>query len=103
MVLPRLATRADADRALAEMIHLNKLLAIETANRDAALADTEAAWGGTIAGLTRKIEVRSQAVEAWARKHRRREFGEAQSLQLNHGTLAFRVHPRAVELVEGWT
>lgn len=103
MVLPRLATRADADRALAEMIHLNSLLATETARRDEALAEAEAKNAPRIQSLTQKIEAQSKAVEAWARKCRRREFGEAQSLELPNGTLAFRVQPRAVELLEGWS
>lgn len=103
MVLPRLATRADADRALAEMLHLNSLLATETARRDAAVALAEQKNAGAIESITRKIQARQKAVEAWARRCRKREFGDAQSLELNNGTLSFRVQPRAVELLEGWS
>jgi phage host-nuclease inhibitor protein Gam len=104
MVLhPRLKSRADADRALLDMIHLNSLLSTETARRDAAVQAAEQQNAAQIEALTGKLEVRSQALEAWARRHREREFGEGQSLELSNGTLAFRVQPRAVELLEGWT
>lgn len=103
MVAPRLKSRADAELALAEMIHLNSVLATETAARDAAVLAAQSRNQKRIDALVERIASVQGEVEAWARRYRAKEFGDAQSLELAHGTLAFRVQPRAVELLEGWS
>jgi phage host-nuclease inhibitor protein Gam len=103
MVVPRFKSRADADKALAEMIHFNRLLASAVAERDAAIQAVETQHHAQIESLTGKVDARRAAVEAWARKHRAKEFGKQQSLELANGTMAFRVGQRSLELLKGWT
>lgn len=44
-----------------------------------------------------------EALQEWAKANRESEFGEASTLELRQGRIAFRWAPRAVRFLEGWS
>ncbi len=96
-------TRAAAGAAVKEISHLAVQLGTATARRDADVLQAQTKHAGRIGKITNESLALSGRVEAWARANRAKEFGEAQSLELPHGTLVFRVGQRALDELSGWT
>lgn len=78
------------------------MLGVAIAERDQELALVQERYAARIKSITDDIEAREGQLREWSVGNRRREFGEAQSLELPAGYLRFRLGNPRLELRRGW-
>jgi len=98
-----ITSRAEAEEAVKRIAHLTALLGVRVAVRDKELQGIREKHTALIETLSAQISEEQASVQAWADAHRAQEFGEAQSLELSHGYLRYRLGNRKLELRSGWT
>lgn len=97
-----ITSRNQAECAGAQIVAINiaKRTVIEKQNRASFAAQKH---GRRVAELSERIRKYEVALETWAGKNRRKEFGESKTLELRHVMLEFKLTPRGVRFLEGWT
>lgn len=101
--MPAIKTRDQAEEAMQRLALLAYQQRATQASLDLGLAEIRKRHQPHLDAWAEERKGIEAALETWARANRAAEFGDRQSLDLMHGTLAYRVGQPQLKPLKGWT